>query len=160
MNMQSPELAQLELLSRVDEIVDRLSHWAEPESPWEPINRTRALVKRTLSRAESLRIRLESPLVVALFGGTGTGKSSLVNALVGRDCTRTGRERPTTMRPVLVAHPQTDLGALGLPLDEFEIILDDAPVLRDIVLIDCPDPDTTEAEVPGSNLARLHRLLP
>lgn len=158
--MQSPELAQLELLSRVDDIVARLTQWAQPESSWEPINRTRALVRRSLARAENLRIRLESPLVVALFGGTGTGKSSLVNALVGRDCTRTGRERPTTMRPVLVAHPQTELDAIGLPLDEFEIVLDDAPVLRDIVLLDCPDPDTTDSETPGSNLGRLHRLLP
>jgi hypothetical protein len=28
------------------------------------------------------------------------------------------------------------------------------------VLIDCPDPDTSEAETDGSNLARLHHLLP
>jgi hypothetical protein len=158
--MQSPELAQLEVLARIDELVGRLSHWCETESPWEPLHRCQALVRRLLTRVEGLRIRLEAPLVVALFGGTGTGKSTLVNALVGRECTRTGRERPTTTRPVLVAHPQTELEALGLPLEEFEIVRDDAPLLRDIVLIDCPDPDTTEAETPASNLARLHRLLP
>ncbi len=158
--MQSPELAQLEVLARIDEIVGRLSRWAEEDSPWEPLNRSRALVRRLLTRVEGLRIRLEAPLVVALFGGTGTGKSTLVNALVGRDCTRTGRERPTTIRPVLVTHTTTELDPLGLPLDEFEIVRDDAPLLRDIILIDCPDPDTTEAETPASNLARLHRLLP
>ena len=36
----------------------------------------------------------------------------------------------------------------------------DAPILRDIVILDCPDPDTTESETPGSNLALLHKLLP
>jgi len=158
--MHPPELAQLELLARVDELVERLSRWVEPDSPWEPMNRSRALVRRLLQRIEGLRLRLEAPLVVALFGGTGTGKSTLVNALVGRECTRTGRERPTTMRPVLVAHPQTELELLGLPLDEFEIVRDDSPILREIVLLDCPDPDTTEDETPGSNLGRLHRLLP
>src|SRR4029079_17876564 len=69
-------------------------------------------------------------------------------------------QRPTTTRPVLLAHPQTELELLGLPLDDFEIIRADAPLLRDVVLIDCPDPDTTESEIDGSNLARLHHLLP
>src|SRR6185503_19943961 len=45
-------------------------------------------------------------------------------------------------------------------LDEFEIVTRDAPLLRDVVLVDCPDPDTTEVETDGSNLARLHHLLP
>jgi hypothetical protein len=158
--MSTPELAQIELLARVDELVDGLSQWAEPDSPWEPMNRCRALIRRLLARVETLRIRLEAPLVVATFGGSGTGKSMLVNALVGRECTKTGRERPTTRRPVLIAHPEIDLEALGLPLDDFEFVRVDSPMVRDIVMIDCPDPDTTEAETPESNLRRLHQLLP
>ncbi len=158
--MSSPELAQLEMLAQVDELVDRLTHWAEPESDWEPLLHCRALVRRLLARVETLRIRLEAPLIVATFGGTGTGKSALVNALVGCECTRSGRQRPTTTRPVLLAHPQTELDLLGLPLDDFEVTRVDAPLLRDVVLIDCPDPDTTESETDGSNLARLHHLLP
>jgi hypothetical protein len=158
--MSSPELAQLEMLAQVDELIDRLTAWAEPEPVWEPLQHCRALVRRLLSRVETLRIRLEAPLIVATFGGTGTGKSALVNALVGRECTLSGRQRPTTTRPILVAHPQTALDLLGLPLNDFEIVRVDAPLLRDVVLIDCPDPDTTEAETDGSNLARLHQLLP
>lgn len=158
--MTKDDLEQLELLSRIDELVDRLRQWAEPASAWEPMNRCRALVKRLLSRVETLRIRLEAPLIVATFGGTGTGKSTLVNALVGKDATRTGRQRPTTTRPVLIAHPDAQLEAFGLPLEDFEIVQVDSATLRDIVIIDCPDPDTTEAETTGSNLERLHRLLP
>lgn len=158
--MSSPELAQIEMLAQVDELVDRLTNWAAPESDWEPLTHCRALVRRLLARIETLRIRLEAPLIVATFGGTGTGKSALVNALVGCECTRSGRQRPTTTRPVLLAHPQTELELLGLPLDDFEVTRVDAPLLRDVVLIDCPDPDTTESETDGSNLARLHHLLP
>ena len=158
--MTVPELAQLELLSQIDDLVSRLKQWAEHDSPWEPMNRSRALVRRLLSRVETLRIRLESPLVVATFGGTGTGKSTLVNALVGREMTASGRQRPTTRRPVLIAHPNTELDALGLPLDEFEVVQADAPILRDIVIVDCPDPDTSETDSPGSNLERLRTLLP
>ncbi|MBW3543353.1 MAG: 50S ribosome-binding GTPase [Planctomycetes bacterium] len=160
MSATAPELAQLELLAQTDELVERLRRWAEPESPWQPMNRCRALVRRLLARVETLRIRLEAPLVVATFGGTGTGKSSLVNALVGRDVTRTGRQRPTTTRPVLIVHPEVELESLGLPLDDFEIARIEAPILRDIVIVDCPDPDTSETDSPGSNLARLHALLP
>jgi hypothetical protein len=37
----------------------------------------------------------------------------------------------------------------------------DAPTLHDLVLLDCPDPDTTEdANLPDSNSARLRSLLP
>jgi hypothetical protein len=158
--MSAPELAQIEMLAQVDELVDRLTNWAAPESEYEPLQHCRAIVRRLLARVATLRIRLEAPLIVATFGGTGTGKSALVNALVGSECTRSGRERPTTTRPVLLAHPQVELDLLGLPLDEFEINHVDAPLLRDVVLIDCPDPDTTESEIHGSNLARLHHLLP
>src|SRR5262245_65353393 len=135
--MLSPELAQLEMLAQVDDLIDRLARWAEPESPWQPMQQCRALVRRLLSRVETLRIRLEAPLIVATFGGTGTGKSALVNALVGRECTLSGRQRPTTTRPILVAHPQIELELLGLPLDDFEVARVDAPLLRALVLIDC-----------------------
>lgn len=156
----SPELAQLEMLAEVDRLIERLRRWGQTESPWEPLDHCAALVRRLLSRVETLRVRLEAPLIVATFGGTGTGKSTLVNALVGREITASGRQRPTTLRPVLIAHPQTELELLGLPLEELDVIRVDAPLVRDVVLIDCPDPDTTEVETAGSNLARLHHLLP
>jgi hypothetical protein len=158
--MTTPELAQLEALSQVDDIVERLGQWTADETPWEPLRSCRALLKRVLTRVDSLRVRLEAPLVVATFGGTGTGKSTLVNALIGRECARTGRQRPTTTRPLLLVHPNTDLASLGFSTDDFDVSRVDAPLLQDVVLIDCPDPDTSENEAKGSNLQRLHQLLP
>ena len=155
-----PELAQIELLAQVDELIAAARRWIDTDLPWEPLQHCHAVVRRLLARVETLRVRLESPLVVATFGGTGTGKSSLVNALVGVEVSASGRQRPTTMRPTLIAHQLTELEPLGLPLDQFSIVRCDTPLLRDIVLIDCPDPDTTEAETRGSNLERLHKLLP
>jgi GTP-binding protein EngB required for normal cell division len=38
------------------------------------------------------------PLVVAFFGGTGVGKSSLLNRLAGAAIARTGVERPNVAR--------------------------------------------------------------
>ena len=126
--------------------------------------RARGLLRRVLDRAEGVRVRLEAPLVVATFGGTGTGKSALVNALVGEEVAASGRQRPTTTTPTLVAHPDVDLDPLGLPLDRLRVTRSDAPALREFVLVDCPDPDTTETETEGSgaatNLGRLRELLP
>ncbi|MFO1093925.1 MAG: GTPase [Planctomycetaceae bacterium] len=158
--MPDPQLAHLELLARMDELVARAADWSRRPATWQPLRSAQALLQRVLARVESLKIRLEAPIVCATFGGTGTGKSSLVNALVGEEVTRPGRERPTTRKPVLIAHPKTTLSALGLPLDDFEIVLSEAELLRDLVILDCPDPDTSETETAGSNLERLHALLP
>lgn len=159
--MTNAELQQLELFAQVDELLRRLRQWTDAESNWEPFLQSRALLRRLLPRLDALRIRLEAPLVVATFGGTGTGKSSLVNALVGHECSKSGRERPTTRRPVLLKHPQTELAALQLPINEFDVITVNSDVLRDIVVIDCPDPDTNEPDAGvGSNLATLRGLLP
>ncbi|QDT54700.1 Dynamin family protein [Caulifigura coniformis] len=158
--MSLNELSQFEALAQIDDLAKQTETWATRPIGWAPAARSQALVKRVLSRVETLRIRLEAPLVVATFGGTGTGKSSLVNALVGEECSESGRQRPTTRRPIVIAHPRTELEALGLPLDSMEVIRRDSELLRDIVLIDCPDPDTSEGDTSGSNLAILRGLLP
>jgi hypothetical protein len=159
--MRTPqEFEQLELLARLDDLVLRLGEWSAADIPWQPLGQCRAILKRVLDRVQTLRVRLESPLVVATFGGTGTGKSALVNALVGEECTPSGRERPTTRQPLVIAHSQTELELLGLPLADLRVVRRDAELLRDVVLIDCPDPDTSETDTAGSNLARLRGLLP
>lgn len=158
--MSHSELDRLEMLAEVDELTTGAARWAERQSAWEPKQRAGALLKRVLGRVESLRVRLEAPLVVATFGGTGTGKSSLVNALVGEDVAVSGRQRPTTRQPVLIAHPETELELLGLPQEMCEVVRSESDLLQDTVIIDCPDPDTTDKEDVSSNLERLRKILP
>jgi energy-coupling factor transporter ATP-binding protein EcfA2 len=50
-----------------------------------------------------------SPVLVALVGSTGAGKSTLVNSIVGAQVSMTGIRRPTTNSPVLACHPD-DIG--------------------------------------------------
>ena len=158
--MRHSELSQIELLASIDDLRQQVGSWVAQPTDWEPMRRCQSLLSRVLQRVENLRIRLEAPLVVATFGGTGTGKSSLVNALVGEECSRSGRQRPTTKKPILIAHSETELSVLGLPLDEVEVVQRDADLLRDVIILDCPDPDTNEEGTPGSNLDRLRTLLP
>ena len=103
-------------------------------------------MRRLTERAASLRVRIEAPLVVATLGGTGTGKSALVNAIVGAEVVQTGRSRPTTTRPTLVCRPGLTPEMLGIDPASVELVQRDLPALRDLVLVDCPDPDTTEEE--------------
>ena len=88
----------------------------------------------------------DAALVVVLLGSTGSGKSSLLNALARRDVSPSGVLRPTTRRPVVVAHPDDASDELlpGLrSRDALEIVVD--PVIgRGLVLVDAPDFDSVE----------------
>lgn len=69
----------------------------------------RESVRRTLAQIEDYvlpRVKsLDAPLLAVVGGSTGAGKSTLVNALVGRPVTRAGAVRPTTRQPMLIHHP-------------------------------------------------------
>ena len=49
--------------------------------------------------------RSAAPVLVALVGSTGAGKSTLVNSIIGTKVSATGVRRPTTNSPVLACHP-------------------------------------------------------
>jgi len=50
---------------------------------------------------------------------------------------------------------------LGVQPDTVRLLQRDLPSLANLVVIDCPDPDTTESpEATGTNLARLRKILP
>ncbi len=160
--MSISELAHLELSVEIDELTSRLRAWADGAPDWPAARGCQRLVARLLERADALRVRLEAPLVVALLGGTGTGKSTLVNALCGADVTVEGRQRPTTLEPVLIARPGVLPELLGIDPRAVRLLTHEAPLLANLVLVDCPDPDTTDDEnvASDSNLARLRAVLP
>lgn len=85
---------------------------------------------------------LGTTLVVALGGGTGSGKSSLLNAIVGEPIAPVGRLRPTTDRP-LAWVPAAAEGALDRLLTDLDIhdrhLHDRDP---GVALIDLPDMDS------------------
>ena len=84
--------------------------------------------------------------VLALVGGTGVGKSSLLNALAGRVVTEAGPRRPTTDRPV--AWVATSAAATVAPLLERLGPVDRLPPRR-------PGPGRCRgARPPGHRLAR------
>jgi len=126
-------------MSQLGDLLDiclaRSESVADPEM-WEDIASLRGRLRRRTGF-------LGEVLVVALAGGTGSGKSSLMNALCGANVADVGIERPTTSR-CLAAVPANIVGDVSgfvasLGIDEMV----EVPGLDDLVLVDLPDFDST-----------------
>ncbi|WP_394252359.1 dynamin family protein [Arthrobacter pityocampae] len=96
---------------------------------------------------------LDAPLVAVVGGSTGAGKSTLVNALVGRPVSVAGAVRPTTRQPLLLHHPDD-----GAWFDDARVL----PTLSRVRLAaDDRADDTADAAAVGSPLpgtpAALHQ---
>lgn len=96
--------------------------------------------------------------VLALAGGTGVGKSSLLNAFAGETVSPAGIRRPTTAEPVawVPAGAATEaaplLSWLGDPVVHERRTIDGPPV----AIVDLPDLDSIEP----AHAARVDALLP
>jgi energy-coupling factor transporter ATP-binding protein EcfA2 len=109
--------------------------------------RTLAEAGRVLDEAAARRGLSPQHTVVAIAGATGSGKSTLFNALAGVQISETGLRRPTTAAPIACSWSD---GAAGL-LDRLEIPgrlrrrpreSSEAEALRGMVLVDLPDLDS------------------
>jgi energy-coupling factor transporter ATP-binding protein EcfA2 len=109
------------------------------------------------------RIRQSAaPVLVALVGSTGAGKSTLVNSIVGAQVSLTGIRRPTTNSPVLACHPD-DIGwfaenvflptlprvrqqGLAMPgRDGLLVLAGNEGMPKGVALLDTPDIDSVVA---------------
>lgn len=86
------------------------------------------------------------PLIVAFMGGTGVGKSSLLNRLAGKPIAKAGIERPTSREVTLFHHHSVAVRHLPeqLPLAQIKIVEHDDESRKNIIWIDMPDFDSTE----------------
>lgn len=83
------------------------------------------------------------PLIVAFMGGTGVGKSSLLNRLAGKPIAKSGVARPTSKEVTLFHHQEITLP--NLPLTDIRIANHDDESQKNVVWIDMPDFDSTDA---------------
>jgi hypothetical protein len=123
----------LEALERVAEAAERLGLDAGG-------------ARSTLAEA---RTRLGFPgtaFVLALAGGTGAGKSSLLNALAGREVSRPGALRPVTAEPVawVPADAARELRPLLSWVGVERVVGHHDPRFADLCLLDLPDYDSVE----------------
>jgi len=99
-------------------------------------------VSEVASHVRQRRGFLGDTLVIALAGGTGSGKSSLLNAIAGRRIAETGVLRPTTEEALAWIPENPDPGLLDL-LERLEITARfEQSVLPRLAIIDLPDHDS------------------
>lgn len=88
------------------------------------------------------------PLVVGLFGGTGVGKSSLLNRLAGSAVANTGVVRPTSLEITAYLHESRDINALpeNFSVSNFQTIKHHNVTYQDVMWVDMPDFDSDETQ--------------
>ncbi len=126
-------------LARLDEAIDAARTLGLPTADAEAV------------RAEASE-RLGFPAeayVVALVGGTGVGKSSLLNALAGTSVSEASVRRPTTSKAIawIPSAGRDDLDGLlrWLGIAATEVRVHETPALRGVAVLDLPDLDSIES---------------
>lgn len=88
----------------------------------------------------------DRPLIVAFMGGTGVGKSSLLNKLAAQAIAKTGVVRPTSKEVTLYHHQSVLLHQMevSFPLQQIQVATHANEANKHVVWIDMPDFDSTE----------------
>ncbi len=158
-SLSSDEPVLRTLAPALGELENGLRSWLAARHPDPPSTLHKAqltgLADDLARQADALR--LDQPLlVVVLMGGTGVGKSSLLNALAGAPIASASFARPTTRDPVVYLHESVDAKRLDPALQLCKLASHDRPALRHKVLVDTPDVDSNDL----ANREKLFRILP
>jgi hypothetical protein len=106
-------------------------------------------------QAEALDV-VRPLLVIVLMGGTGVGKSTLLNALAGGTIAQASFARPTTRDPVVYYHQSVRPDRLDPALRHCRLAPHDRPALEQKILVDTPDLDSNDL----ANREKLQAILP
>jgi len=126
----------------------RLQAWAEQASSlgWIPASNVHALQEAALSNPGQLFEPSDRPLVAGLFGGTGVGKSTLLNRLAADAIAVASAERPTSRDITVYVHQSISVDNLptSLPMQRMRTSLHRNEDYRNVMFIDMPDFDSVE----------------
>lgn len=129
-------------LHRLADVLEGLSLTRFPSRATERDRLVRTIRQYLVPRAADP----STPPTVVFAGPTGSGKSTVVNSVLGLDVSEAGPLRPTTTTPLVLASDENAkrVGAIaGIYCDT---VTGDAPILDSMILVDTPDIDSTSTE--------------
>jgi GTP-binding protein EngB required for normal cell division len=117
-----------------------------------------AVVREVARRIERRAGFAGSVYVMAMAGGTGVGKSSVLNALAGEEVSAARAIRPTTDQPIawVSSRQRPEVEPLLEWLKVDRTVEHGGEALADVAILDLPDVDSVRAE----HRARVDALLP
>jgi energy-coupling factor transporter ATP-binding protein EcfA2 len=133
--------------------------WLDSPHPYPVSTLTRANLEGLAADLQRKGSSLESEgplLVVMLMGGTGVGKSTLLNALAGSPIASASFARPTTRDPVVYYHASVPTNRLDPALQHCRLAQHDRAELVQKILVDTPDLDSNDL----INREKLKQVLP
>jgi GTPase SAR1 family protein len=133
--------------SNCSDLLDQIQAWAKT---WHEKGFISEALLEELKLDKSPHLELfedTRPLVVAFFGGTGVGKSTLLNRLAGEKVAKTGIERPTSREVTFYLHASLEPQKLPeIPAEKVKLVFHQSEKFKQIVWVDLPDIDSLEQE--------------
>ena len=147
MKLDPKKIKAIGKIASCKEEIKHVRHVLENASFWYPATALREECEEVLRVINNLEEQFDRKLVTAIIGPGGSGKSTLFNALAGRDdISQIGTSRPTTEHIVLLSSdvPERNFFIEHFGTDKIELHeASDMPRLAHMVLIDTPDVDST-----------------
>ncbi|MEN8244746.1 MAG: GTPase [Thermodesulfobacteriota bacterium] len=147
---ESEKIKALGKIEGYKHAVEGIHAHLEDISLWEPAAELKKECQEVRQRMEGLRAGFDRKLVITIIGPGGAGKSTLMNAIGGRDnLSASGNRRPTTEKGVVLCQEPQDADDLitGMGEDNLQIVIDSGNrLLRHCMLIDTPDTDSNARE--------------
>src|ERR1051326_7342295 len=162
MNLPDPNLCDTVLRSLAPALRNlerELRGWLERSHRYPVATATRAQLATFADdiHRHAAALDVDKPLlVIVLMGGTGVGKSTLLNALAGGDIAQASVARPTTRDSIVYYHDSVRTDRLDPVLRHCRLVPHDRLPLEQKIIVDTPDLDSNDL----ANREKLAQVLP